>query len=323
MSDTPKVLLHNDDTTHLATRLAVVASAVEILQCNSFQALAERVQADRPDVVYSVRFDVSQPFPREVLFAQGGPAWVANGGVGIDHYGRWDPQRTTVTNAAGVASDMIAEYIFGGFLHFTLDVPGLQTDKAARHWQSTRKVRPLKGQTLLIVGLGHTGRAIAARAKVFGMHVIGTRAHPRPMDNVDEVHGADALHSLFPRADFVAVATPLTAATRGLISARDIAAMKPGVIFGDVSRGGVVDQSALHRALQSGQVGGAVLDVFETEPLPQDNPLWSADNVIISPHCSAVYDGWAEESFTLFLDNLSRWMKREPLRNVVNPDLGY
>ena len=192
-----------------------------------------------------------------------------------------------MTNAAGVAAGMMAEYIFGGFLHFTLDVPGLQKDKAARVWNA-RTVRPLAGKTLLIVGLGHTGRAAAALASAFGMNVLGTRARPEPMEHVDEVHAAGDLPTLLPRADFIAVSTPLTPATRSLIDAEEIAAMKQGVIFADVSRGGVVDQAALYEALSAGHVAAAALDVFEIEPLPETSPLWALDNVIISPHCASV-----------------------------------
>jgi phosphoglycerate dehydrogenase-like enzyme len=235
-----------------------------------------------PDALYTVRFDPG-PYPREAIFCKNGPRWVSNGGVGVDHFGTWDPVRVTVTNAAGVAADMMAEYVLGGFLHFTLDIPGLLADKAARHWDLARTVRPLAGQTLLIVGLGHTGQSIAARAKAFGMRVIGTRARPQPMENVDEVAAATDLPALLPRADFIAVCTPLTPATRGLIGAAELALVKPDVILADVSRGGVVDQSALAGALKTGRLAAAVLDVFETEPLPPDSPLWALENVIISP----------------------------------------
>jgi hypothetical protein len=179
----------------------------------------------------------------------------------------------TVTNAAGVAAGMMAEYVLGGFLHFTLDMPGLQKDKAAKHWDTTRLVRPLAGQTLLIVGLGQTGQALAARAKALGMTVIGTRARPQAMENVDEVAAASDLHALLPRAGFVAVCTPLTPATRGLIGAAEFSRMQPGAILADVSRGGVVDgDAAAGEALRNGPLAAAVLDVFETEPLPADEP---------------------------------------------------
>ena len=291
-------------------------------ECTSYEALPALINTYRPEVVYSVRFAGTPGFPRDALFGQRGPRWIANGGAGTDHYGQWDPQKTTVTNAAGVAAAMMAEYIIGGFLHFNLDVPGLQQDKAARVWQA-RTVKPLAGKTLLIIGLGHTGRALAQRASAFGMTVLGTRARPEPMDHVAEVHAADDLHSLLPRADFIAVSTPLIPETRGLIGATEIALMKQGAIFADVSRGGVVDQSALFDALSTGHLVGAALDVFETEPLPEASPLWTLENVIISPHCSSVYAEWEQASFDLFLQNLSRWINGEDLVNIVDPARGY
>lgn len=319
---TPRIILHNDDTAPLARMLRDAWPEARFRECNSYDALPDMIASYRPEAVYTVRFAGTTGYPRDALFAEEGPAWVANGGAGTDHFGQWDPARTIVTNAAGVAADMMAEYIMGGFLHFTLDVPGLQRDQAARTWRP-RTVRPLAGQTLLIIGLGHTGRALAARAQAFGMTVLGTRARVRPTENVDEVHAAGDLAQVLPRADFIAIATPLIPATRGLIGRSEIAAMKPGVILADVSRGGVVDQTALHDALARGHVAGAALDVFETEPLPPESPFWALDNVILSPHCSSVFAGWGAASFALFLDNLGRRMRGESLINIVDPARGY
>lgn len=322
MSDTPRIILHNDNTADLARQLLASFPDADFRECNSYEALPSLIDNYGPDIVYSVRFAGTSGFPREALFGPSGPKWIANGGAGTDHYGEWDTTKTTVTNAAGVAADMMAEYVFGGFLHFTLDVTGLQRDKAAKQWNS-RTVAPLSGKTLLIVGLGHTGRAIASRAKAFDMCVLGTRATPRAMEHVDEVHPAKDLISLLPRADFIAIATPLTPLTRGIIGKNEIAAMTPGVFIADVSRGGVVDQSSLCAALKSRHVAGAALDVFEVEPLPADSALWELENLIISPHCSSVYAGWEKASFDLFLKNLTGWMKGEELTNIVSPSRGY
>ncbi|MGD1925794.1 MAG: D-2-hydroxyacid dehydrogenase [Paracoccaceae bacterium] len=320
--EAPKILLHNAETDRLTKALNARFPDLAYAECRTYEDLPEAIAQMRPDVVYSVRFAGTPGFPREALFDQGGPSWISNGGVGTDHFGIWDPRRTPVTNAAGVAADMMAEYILGGFLHFTLGVPGLQADQATRRWDP-RPMRPLKGQTLLILGLGHTGRAIAARAKAFGMTVLGTRANPKPTDHVDEVHAASDLPNVLPRADFIAICTPLIDETRHLIGADEIARMKTGVIVGDVSRGTVVDQTALLAGLQEGQIGGAVLDVFETEPLPIESPLWGAPNVLISPHSSSVYEGWEDYSFTMFLDNLDHWIAGKRLQNIVDPMRGY
>ena len=317
-----RVLIHNDETETLAIRLKQAHPDVEVGACRSYDGMEDALNALRPDVVYTVRFAGTPGFPRDALFGANGPSWIANGGVGTDHLGHWNPKTTTVTNAAGVAADMMAEYMLGGFLHFTLDVPGLQRDKTNRQWNA-RQVVPLKGKNLLIIGLGHTGRALAKRAKAMGMYTVGTRANPAPTDHVDRVEPASALHALLPEADAVAICTPLTSATKHLIAAPEIALMKPQTLIADVSRGGVVDQAALAEALRSHRIQGAVLDVFETEPLPQDSPFWDLPNVLISPHCSSVYEGWELASFDLFLANLTRWKAGEPLLNVVDPERGY
>lgn len=322
MAKNPRILLHKNETKNIAQKLRSAFPKADFKECNTYAELPEMIATYRPEVIYTVRFAGSADYPHEALFRNSGPLWVANAGAGTDHFGEWDSSRVTVTNAAGVAADMMAEYVMGSFLHFTLNVPGLQADKANRIW-AARTVRSLKGATLLIVGLGHTGRAIATRAKAFGMHVIGTRRHPKPTENVDAVHAPSDLLSLLPHADFVAVSTPLTPATKGLIGSAEFNALKHGVIFADVSRGAVVDQTALQIAMERGQIAGAALDVFETEPLPETSPLWRLNNLIISPHCSSVYDGWESESFDLFLKNLRRWTEGQRLRNIVNPSLGY
>lgn len=322
MTAAPKIIIHNDHTATFATMLTEAFPNSDFRECNSYEHLPELVEAYRPEIVYTVRFAGTPGFPRDALFGPNGPKWIANGGAGTDHFGIWDTNKVTVTNAAGVAADMMAEYVLGGFLHFTLDIPGLNADKQRKQWRS-RQVRPLKGNTLLIVGLGHTGRALAARAKAFGMHVVGTRSTPRSMEHVDEVVGADALMDLLPRADFIAVCTPLTTQTRGLLGEEAFSQVKRGAILADVSRGGVIDQAALCGALQRGQIKAAVLDVFEAEPLPATSPFWEMGNVLLSPHCSSVYEGWEEASFEIFLANLKRWIDGKTLINIVDPRRGY
>ena len=322
MTRAHRVLLHNDATARHANRLRSAFPHCDVAECTTYENLPDMIREFRPDVVFTIRFAGTQGFPRESLLAPGGPRWIANGGVGTDHFGRWDPACTTITNAAGVAADMMAEYVLGGFLHFTLDIEGLRQDKAGRVWR-TRRMAPLRGKTLLIVGLGHTGRALAKKAKVFGMHVIGLRSRPQSAEWADIVGGPDDLRDFLEDADCIAVCAPLTPATRGMLGRAEIAAMAPGVLLADVSRGGIVDQAALAEALVSGHVAGAALDVFETEPLPADSLLWGIENLIISPHCSSVYDGWEDASFDLFLDNLDRWSAGSPLRNVVDPERGY
>ena len=323
MTDTTRILIHTSDPAPMLARLAEAAPGIEARGHDSYDGL-DRILADfRPDVTYSVAFRGRDGFPREALLGPDGPGWIAVGGSGVDHLTPWDMGAVTVTNSAGVAAAMMAEYVLGAVLHFTLDIDGMAADRAARHWPPNRLMTPLRGKTMLIVGLGHTGQAVAARAQAFGLRVIGTRARPQPVENVDEVHGSDALPDLWGRADIVVLSVPLLPQTRGLVNARALVAMKPDAILVDVSRGGVLDGAALINAMRAGRLKGAALDVFETEPLPADSLFWGLENVILSPHCSAVYEDWAMQSFELFLENFGRWRTGAALVNVVDPARGY
>lgn len=323
MTHAPRLLIHTSDPAPMLERLAEVAPDIMALGHDRYDGLPEVLADLRPDIAYSVAFRGRDGFPRAALLGPDGPAWISVGGSGVDHLAPWDTGRVTVTNAAGVAAAMMAEYVLGAVLHFTLDIDGMADDRAARHWPPNRLMTPLRGKTMLIVGLGHTGQAVAARAKAFGLRVIGTRARPQRMEHVDEVHAADALPDLWARADIVVLSVPLLPQTRGLVNARALAAMKPDAILVDVSRGGVLDGAALVNAMRAGRLRGAALDVFETEPLPGDSPLWGLENVILSPHCSAVYADWAMQAFELFLENLGRWREGKPLLNRVDPERGY
>jgi phosphoglycerate dehydrogenase-like enzyme len=195
-------------------------------------------------------------------------------------------------------------------------------DQRERAWRQGR-VASIKGKTLAILGLGKTGQATAALAKALGLDVVGVRARAIAAPNVDRVEPAERLHDVLAVADFILLCMPLTSATRGLIDATALRRAKPGAVLIDVSRGGIVRQQALIEALRDGHLAGAALDVFETEPLPADSPLWHMDNVLITPHCSSVYDGWEERSIEMFCDNVDRWRRGEALANVVDPERGY
>ena len=191
-----------------------------------------------------------------------------------------------------------------------------------RRWLAG-KVAPIDGKTALIVGLGQTGIAVARLCKAMGLETLGVRARPKRTPHVDEVHGTDDLPHLWPRADYIVLCVPLLETTRGLVGPAAFGACRPGAVLIDVSRGGVTDEAALLSALDAGRIRGAALDVFAEEPLPADHPLWTRDNVLISPHCSSVYDGWEARSVRLFAENLSRYRAGKPLANIVNPQLGY
>ena len=169
-----------------------------------------RSQQSGAEIVYSVRFGARSKFPRKVLVENPAVKWLAVGGSGIDHLGPWNPVAVTVTNTAGAAADMMAEYVLGAMLSFSLGLRRFFRQQQARQWIAG-KVEPIEGATLLILGLGHTGCAVARRAKAMGMVTLGVRARPSPTDHVDEVHGVDALPGLWGRADFIVCSVPLLA----------------------------------------------------------------------------------------------------------------
>ena len=319
---TPTVILHTDQSGPALEVVRATHRDLPLHSCDSYETLPDVIRETGAEVVYSVRFAGTPGYPRQALLNSDTVRWVSVGGSGTDHVAGWDPERLTVTNAAGVAADMMAEYTLGAMLHFSLDRVGFASAQAAHRWIAGR-VTPIMDRRILILGLGQTGRAIARRCKAMGLHVTGIRARPSPIEHVDEVHDMDALPELWPKADFIAICVPLLESTRWMVNAAAIAEMKPDAVLIDVSRGGVVDQTALAAALAQGHLRGAALDVFETEPLPDDSPLWALENAILTPHCSSVYEGWDLKSVAMFSDNLSRYRRDAPLLNVVDPNRGY
>jgi len=252
--------------------------------------------------------------------------WVQVIGAGIDHLdGAVIPDDVVITNAAGVAAAPIAEFAIGRLLAVWKRLPELDAAQAEHQW-SSKFGRTVQGLTLGVIGLGAIGSAVAVRARAFGMTVIGTRrSYKEGQDHpaVDELRGTADLHDVLARCDAVVVSAPGTPDTENLFDEKAFAAMQPGALFCNVGRGSLVDEAALIAALESGHLGAAILDVTREEPLPADDPLWSAPNIFISPHCSAAQDRYTETLLALFADNLDRYTRSEPLRNVVDRAAGY
>lgn len=230
-----------------------------------------------------------------------------------------------LTNGRGSFSRALAEFVVAGLLHFAKDFPRMRRNQASADWQ-VFDVEELHGRTLGIVGYGDIGRAIAERAKPFGVRIVGLRRRPEngARDGLaDEVWPLSRLRDLFATADDIAVALPLTPETHHLIGEAEIRAMKPGAVFANVGRGAVVDEPALVRALEERRIKGAALDVFETEPLPKQSPLWRLDNLLLSPHTADHTRTWLKDASQLFLDNLRRFRRGEPLLNLVDKRAGY
>jgi len=230
-----------------------------------------------------------------------------------------------VTNGSGPFSAALAEFVAAALLFFAKDLRRLIDDQRAAAWRPF-DMRMLAGQALGVVGYGDIGRAVAARLRPFGMKVLALRRRPRRSAEdplVDELVPPERLLELMARSDAVVVAAPLTPETRGMVGAAAIAAMRPTSVLVNVGRGPVVDEPALVRALQEQRIRGAALDVFEHEPLPEGHPFWRMENVLVSPHCADHVPGWLDPAMRLFLDNLERFRRGEPLLNVVDKQRGY
>jgi len=227
-----------------------------------------------------------------------------------------------LTNAGGVFDVGLAESVLGFLLAFSARI--LESARQARGSWVSDPVRIIRGTLALVVGAGSIGTETGRLLRSAGLRVRGVARTPRPADEVFEsIAGRDALPEELALADHVVNVLPITPATRGMFGPAQFAAMKPSAVFVNIGRGGTVDESALVEALRGGMIAGAALDVFEVEPLPAESPLWRMPNVLVSPHRAGDHEGWESDVVSLFVDNLRRFVTGEPLRNVVDIELGY
>lgn len=308
---------------------------------------AEVLEAVRDARVY-IGFGV----PPEVLEAGADTLkWVHTGaaGVGSSLHPAMRASSVRFTNSAGIHGPPMAETVLAMLLHFFRGLDLAAEGQRQGRWNSApfyradTPVRELGGATVGIVGYGGIGSEVGTRVRALGARVIGLRRRPPtapPPEGVEILHGLgdggsgnggpgngalgnDGLIALLERSDAVVVTAPETPETRGLLGRQALARLRPGAVLVNVSRGSLVDEAAMVEALQSGHLRGAGLDVFRTEPLPANSPLWSLPNVVITPHVSGVSRGFWRREVDLILDNLERWRRGEPLRNEVDREAGY
>lgn len=208
-------------------------------------------------------------------------------------------------NARGVYSIPLAEWVVMQLLQVTKRARFFLRNQDERRWQKARDLRELAGRTACIVGFGDVGCEVAKRLRAFDVRIVAVDATPTDSPLADEAIGVDALGAALATADFVVLTVPLTPDTRHLIDDATIALMKPDAVLVNVSRGGVIDEDALIRALEAGRFAGVALDVFENEPLDPASPLWGFERVLITPHNSFVSDRTPERLFRLVLSNLA------------------
>ena len=235
-----------------------------------------------------------------------------------------------VTNPSGIFSVPMAEHTMGMLVALARNFPDCVRHQDSAHWgqqeiwDKPQHLTELNGQMLLIVGFGSIGHELARRAKAFEMRVWGvSRSGKGDGSLAERVVPVSQLHEVLPRADYVVIAAPETPETRRLIGAAELARMKPGARLINVSRGTLIDEAALIRALNEGQLGGAALDVAETEPLPKKSPLWKAQNLFITPHTSAISDRLWDRQARMLMDLLERWFDGREMFNRVDFVKGY
>jgi len=250
-------------------------------------------------------------------------SWVHTGAAGLDNpvWGQLVAKGALLTTSHGQAIS-IAEFVLGEVLGHFQRLYERRAEQAAHRW-TRLPFREVAGSTWLIVGFGAIGQGVAERARGFGAEIVGVRRAGGEHPLASRMARLDEVRALLPEADVVVLSAPLNEATRNLADAAFFAAMKPGSVLVNVGRGGLVDEAALLAALDAGIPEFAILDVFETEPLPAESRFWSHPKVALNPHASAFGSGQARRNDALFLENLRRRLAGEPLLYEADPrDLG-
>ncbi len=251
--------------------------------------------------------------------------WIQIGAAGIEKslFQEVLKSKVIVTNASGIHADPVSEYVMSAILYFSKmfnDFEVFKDTKKWTQWDIAKKIIELKGKTIGIIGYGSIGKAIAKKAKVFGMDVIATRRLQKKVESnkfVNQLIPTSDLKILLDNSDYVVVSCPLTPLTTNLISLKELKQMKQSTIIINIARGQIINQDDLIHALENNIIGGAALDVFAKEPLEESSKLFDLDNTLISPHISGNYQNYQKDMIDLFADNLNRFVLGKALKNRV------
>lgn len=245
-------------------------------------------------------------------------------GAGIDHL--WPavglPPNVVIANTRGIHGLEMRDHTLAMMLAFERELPLAYEQQAQKHWAPFLG-GTLSGKTLGLIGLGEVGLPIARAARALGMRVFGMRNRPLPTPDVDSLFSLDELPNLLASSDYLVVTAPLTSRTRGMLGAQEIAQLPAHAVVIVISRGGIIDEVSLAKALQEGRIRGAALDVFAQEPLPPSSNLWSTPNLLITPHISGWVPGYIARIMTLFLTNLQRFENGESVLTEIDRGREY
>jgi phosphoglycerate dehydrogenase-like enzyme len=250
--------------------------------------------------------------------------WIHIIGAGVEHLAPidWLPPEVTLTNSSGVHVERSGEYVACALLMLNSRLPEHVTNQRKRRWVSSYS-DTIDGKVIVVIGVGQIGGEGARRAKQLGLEVRGVRRSGASHPSVDRMYRPDQLHEALRGADFVLVAAATTTDTRKMLGPDELDLLNPGAGLINLARADIVDYDAVVERLESGALRGAILDVFDPEPLPAESPLWECDNLIVTPHVSSDPSNYNERMLEIFVDNCSRFVAGEALRNVVKPERGY
>ena len=250
--------------------------------------------------------------------------WIHLVSAGVDHLLPlgWLPSRVALTNSSGVHAELAGEYGAAALLMLNFRVPAHASNQRRGHWNQVFN-SPIRRKTVVLVGLGAIGGSVARQAKRLGLRVLGVRRSRRPHSYVDRVFGPADLPDVLAEADFVVITAPLTPETRHILGAKELDRLKPGAGLVNMSRAGLVDYEAMAQKLEAGELGGAIIDVGDAEPLPPESLLWRTRNLLITPHISSDPLDYVARMTRIFLDNVGRLLSGRRLRNRIVPARGY
>jgi phosphoglycerate dehydrogenase-like enzyme len=264
---------------------------------------------------------------REVFLMSHAVRWVHSRSAGLERtlFPELIASNVTMTNGSGVFSPSLGEFALAAILYFAKDFRRMIRNQMAGVWEQF-DVLPISGQTVGIVGYGDIGRAVAARVRALGMNVLAVKRHVAQKNSdplVEKTYSPERRVEMLSRCDYVVVAAPLNAETRGLIGEAEFSVMKPSAVIINVGRGPVIDEGAMIQALSEHKIKGAALDVFDEEPLPTGHPFYKLENVLLCPHCADHTPDWLDNAMRFFIAQFERFHRGEPLLNVVDKKLGY
>ncbi len=317
----PVVVVQGADSVDEVPRLAEIADDAELRFATSEEEMRSALTGAEVLLGWNFRADCL----RAAWDSAADLRWIHWAGAGVDAamFPELRQSEVELTNARGVFDRPMAEWVLGMIICFAKQVPQTLAFQARAEW-NYRTSEMVTGKHALIVGVGAIGREIARLLRAAGMSVEGVGRSARDGDaDFGRVHAVADLRAHLPRADYVVLITPLTEQTRGLFAAAEFAAMSKRARFINVGRGALVVEDDLIAALRDGEIAGAALDVFVTEPLPAESPFWSAPNCIVSPHMSGDFDEYESVMGGQFVDNWARYRAGKPLRNLVDKALGF